>query len=202
MALFFECMLLCAQKLLDTADIVREAMLRQPFKHRRKRSRSAVPDYTASGCLCQFPMRFLAMMSEKPGTIIALMAFRFEFDPFNKALIARFDGRLTLQSAMELHQAVRQRAIATDPSAVIIDLSLVTEFAGSSEDIRRIELLEPANTAERPSIIVAPAIAIYGLARMFQIVGERKRPLLNVVHTMGDALAALGIQSSHFEPLE
>jgi hypothetical protein len=29
MALFFECMLLCAQKVLDTADIVREAMLRQ-----------------------------------------------------------------------------------------------------------------------------------------------------------------------------
>jgi hypothetical protein len=32
MALFFECMLLCAQKELDTADIVREAMLRQPSK--------------------------------------------------------------------------------------------------------------------------------------------------------------------------
>jgi hypothetical protein len=27
MALFYECMLRCAQKLLDTADIVREAML-------------------------------------------------------------------------------------------------------------------------------------------------------------------------------
>jgi len=26
MALFFECMLLCAQKVLDTADIVRDAM--------------------------------------------------------------------------------------------------------------------------------------------------------------------------------
>jgi hypothetical protein len=30
MALFYECMLQCARKLLDTADIVREAMLRQP----------------------------------------------------------------------------------------------------------------------------------------------------------------------------
>jgi hypothetical protein len=30
MALFFECMLLCAQKVLDTADIVREAIYRQP----------------------------------------------------------------------------------------------------------------------------------------------------------------------------
>ena len=29
MALFFECMLQCARKLLDTADIVREAMFHQ-----------------------------------------------------------------------------------------------------------------------------------------------------------------------------
>jgi hypothetical protein len=29
MALFFECMQLCALKVLDTADIVRDAMLRQ-----------------------------------------------------------------------------------------------------------------------------------------------------------------------------
>jgi hypothetical protein len=29
MALFFECMLLCAQKVLDTADIVREAIFQQ-----------------------------------------------------------------------------------------------------------------------------------------------------------------------------
>jgi hypothetical protein len=29
MALFYECMLQCAQKLLDTADIVRDAMFQQ-----------------------------------------------------------------------------------------------------------------------------------------------------------------------------
>ena len=29
MALFYECMLKCARKLLDTADIVRDAMLQQ-----------------------------------------------------------------------------------------------------------------------------------------------------------------------------
>jgi hypothetical protein len=36
MALFFECMLLCAQKLLDTADIVREAIFRQLNLSRRR----------------------------------------------------------------------------------------------------------------------------------------------------------------------
>ena len=37
MALFYECMLKCARKLLDTADIVREAMLRQLPKTKRQR---------------------------------------------------------------------------------------------------------------------------------------------------------------------
>jgi hypothetical protein len=32
MALFYECMLKCARKLLDTADIVREAFYQQPSK--------------------------------------------------------------------------------------------------------------------------------------------------------------------------
>ena len=55
---------------------------------------------------------------------------------------------------------------------------------------------------QRPRIVVAPSTVGFGLARMFQIVGERKRPLLQVVRTMEEALAALGIESPHFEPLE
>jgi hypothetical protein len=37
---------------------------------------------------------------------------------------------------------------------------------------------------------------------MFQIVGEKDRPLLQVVRTLDDALVALAVQSPHFEPLE
>jgi hypothetical protein len=42
----------------------------------------------------------------------------------------------------------------------------------------------------------------FGLARMFQILGEETRPKLQVVRTLNDALVALGAQSPHFEPLE
>jgi len=37
---------------------------------------------------------------------------------------------------------------------------------------------------------------------MLQIVGEKKRPMLQVVHTLGEALAELGVESPRFEPLE
>jgi hypothetical protein len=50
--------------------------------------------------------------------------------------------------------------------------------------------------------IVAPTDFGFGLARKFQMEGEHTRPLLEVVHTMDEALAALGIRSPHFEPLK
>ena len=74
----------------------------------------------------------------------------------------------------------------------------------SAECLRELANEEPAVTdpAKRPRIVIAPTTVGFGLARMFQIVGERKRPLLKVVRTLDEAFAELGIQSPHFEPLE
>ena len=55
---------------------------------------------------------------------------------------------------------------------------------------------------ENPHFIVMPSTSGYGLARMYQIVGKRTQPLVRVVRTLEEALAALGVQSAHFEPLE
>jgi hypothetical protein len=55
---------------------------------------------------------------------------------------------------------------------------------------------------EHPHYIVMLNTTGYGLARMYQIVGELTQPLVSVVRTVDEALAALGFQSAHFEPLE
>jgi hypothetical protein len=46
MALFFECMQLCALKVLDTADIVRDAMLRQLSQFDADWGRPAIREVT------------------------------------------------------------------------------------------------------------------------------------------------------------
>ena len=122
----------------------------------------------------------------------------------NKLLLARFEGRLTDEACIEFYRAIRRYSTATDASAGIWDFSSVTEFAMSSGFIRQLAEQEPAmpNATMRPRIVVAPATVGFGLARMFQLVGERTRPLLKVVHTLDEALAALGIQSPQFEPLD
>ncbi len=130
--------------------------------------------------------------------------FRFEFDPVNKLLLFRYEGRLTDESLAESYRATRKYSTETDASAGIWDLSSVTEFAVSTEFIRQLANQEPAmsDATRRPRVIVAPDAVGFGLSRMFQLIGEPTRPLLNVVRTLDEALAALGVQSPHFEPLE
>ena len=132
------------------------------------------------------------------------MGFRFEFDLENKILLARFEGQLTDESLVEFYRAIRRYSTATDANAGILDFSLVTKFAVSAARVRQLADEEPAmpNATTRPRIIVVPSTAGFGLARMFQIMGEQTRPLLEAVHTLDEALAALGVQSQHFEPLD
>jgi len=129
---------------------------------------------------------------------------RFAFDSRNKILLARLEGRLTDELLAEFYRAVQKYSTATDAAVSVFDCSPVTEFAVSSECIRALASQEPAmpDALRRPRFIVAPTTVGFGLARMFQMLGEPTRPLLRVVHTVDEVLAALGIQSPHFEPLE
>ena len=130
------------------------------------------------------------------------MEFRFEFDAENKILLSRFEGRLTDQSAAAFYEALRKYAAASDAILGIVDFSSTIEFAVSSEMIRQLARQKPAPSAVgRPRVIVAPQTHAFGLFRMFQLEGEHNRPLLQVVRTMEEAYAALGVQAPHFEPL-
>jgi hypothetical protein len=97
---------------------------------------------------------------------------------------------------------IRTNSIATDARAGIFDFSSVTEVALSTAYLQKLARDEPAmiDATRRPRIIVAPTALMFGLSRMFQMLGESTRPLLEVVRTLDAALAALGIQSPSFEP--
>jgi hypothetical protein len=135
---------------------------------------------------------------------MARMAFRFEFDPVNKILLARFEGELTNQSAEEYHDALGKNWRATQPRAGIWDLSGVSDFTVAADFLRSLAKRKPITPGltDHPRFIVVPETVGYGLMRMFQIAGELERPLLHVVRTVDEALTTLGAQSPHFEFLE
>jgi hypothetical protein len=131
------------------------------------------------------------------------MGSRYEFDKDNEVLLVYLDGRLSEESLGSLNLAGEKYWAATKPRAEIIDCSGVTDFAISSERIRQLarQQLTP-DAANRQRVIIVPTVHSFGLARMYQITGEPNRPLVTVVRTMNEALAALGITSPNFEPLD
>jgi hypothetical protein len=86
----------------------------------------------------------------------------------------------------------------------IVDFASVTEVALSTRFLRGLAQCEPVGDATKlPRVIVAPNTFLFGLSRMFQILGERTRPQLQVVKTLDEAFSALGVQPSpHFELLQ
>jgi hypothetical protein len=112
------------------------------------------------------------------------MGYRFEFDRANKILLLRFEGRLTDESLAEIHRVAQIHWAATGARAGIGDYSSATEFPLSAELVRTLArrgapMPEPT---ENPHFIVMPNTTGYGLARMYQIVGERTQPLACLIH--------------------
>jgi hypothetical protein len=131
------------------------------------------------------------------------MALRVEFDPLDKILLLRFEGALTDESIADFYRVIRQHWTAADARMGIVDFSTLTDFALSSDLLHQLAKQEPCipDPTGRPRVIVAPQAHVFGLARMFQIMGETTRPLLHVVHTLDEAFAKLGVQSPRFELL-
>ena len=131
------------------------------------------------------------------------MTYRFEFDPKNKIFLCRMGGAVTDESLKECYWAVAKRAAVTPHNFGILDMSGVTKMDVSAGTLRELAYSEPAmpNPSTQPRFFVAPAPHIYGLARMYQSLGEGKRPLLKVVSTMVEVYEMLGISESPFEPI-
>ncbi len=131
------------------------------------------------------------------------MPYQFEFNAEHKILLLRSEGRLTDTLMSELYWLVKKYSIATDAAAGIWDLSAVTQFDVSPEFLRALVDRGPAmpDATRRPRFVVAPTLGL-AISRMVEIASARNNPLLKIVLSRDEALAALGVQSPHFEPLE
>ena len=113
------------------------------------------------------------------------------------------ETRITDELLGEVYKAGRQYAIATDAYAGILDYSSVTQVEISAAFVHQLALEEPSmpRARQRGRIVVAKDGVAFGLARMFQMLGEATRPLFLAVRTFDEALEALGVECPQFEPL-
>ena len=130
------------------------------------------------------------------------MTYRFDHDAGNGILRLRYIGQISDELIKKAYKATPAAVMKTNPRGMIIDLSEVTKFDVSPQTIH--ELAEYQPTVKDPSvprIIVAPTPYLFGMSRMFQILGESKRPMLQVLSSTDEAYAQLDIAKPEFKPL-
>jgi hypothetical protein len=128
--------------------------------------------------------------------------FQFEFDPANRLLVCRAIGVVTEESLREFYRLVGKYVVLTQPEAGIADLSSVTSFRASPETIRALaESPPPMSDPKVPRYLVATSDHVYAMCRMFELQGEKTRPLLRVVRTIDEAYALLDIHQPRLEPV-
>lgn len=129
------------------------------------------------------------------------MAIVVDFDATNNILRGTLDGRMTGAILLNFYAAATKYMASHPPCRGILDLSGVTEFEVSSNAIRQIAAAPPAFPTGYMRVLVIPKDFIFGLARMFQILGERTRPELQVVRTLDEAYRLLKVESPEFRPV-
>src|SRR5579883_2925995 len=105
------------------------------------------------------------------------MPYHFDFDPVNRILRCRVEGVLGEEVLKECYAVTRKYLAIALPDAGVFDLSAVTSFEISARTVRLHAELPPAvPDTSLPRFIVAPNDTIFGMARMFQLLGEATRP--------------------------
>ena len=130
----------------------------------------------------------------------ALVSYRFDFDPILRIARFRLEGHISDEGLREYYAAATRFAALTNPAAGLLDASGVTSFDVSPKTVHELSSLPPNIADPRlPRVVIAPSPAVFGMARMFGMLGERTRPNLHIVHTEREALTILGVVNPRFE---
>jgi hypothetical protein len=124
-----------------------------------------------------------------------------DFDVKNNVLRGTLEGRMNGAMLLDFYMRATKYVESHPPCRGILDFSGVTDFEVSGDAIRRVAAAPPALPAGYIRVLVIPQTFIYGLARMFQILGEKTRPELQVVRTLKEAYRLLGVEFPDFHPI-
>jgi hypothetical protein len=119
------------------------------------------------------------------------MGCSVSIDPEKGIVYSTYFGDLDVESVES-----QRRAMLADPRfnpsfSEIIDMIDVTDVKCSVEDMRALASAESPFAREAKRAIIAPHDLTYGMARMFQILGQETRPNLVVVRTMKEAMQVI-----------
>ena len=130
------------------------------------------------------------------------MTYRFDHDAAHGILRLRYIGKISDELIKKAYKATPEAVLKTNPRGMIVDLTEVTQFDVSTQTIHELADYQPTvKDPSVPRIIVAPTPYLFGMSRMFQILGEHTRPMLQVMSSADEAYAQLEVTEPKFKPL-
>jgi hypothetical protein len=129
------------------------------------------------------------------------VAFVLDFDAKHNILRVTLEGHVTDAILVEAYAAMARCAAARPACRGIADITGVTKFDVSNTTVRRLAETAPAIPTAQVRVFVAPTTFVYGMARMFQMLGEKTRPNLHIARTLNEAYSLLQVESPEFDPV-
>jgi len=130
------------------------------------------------------------------------MPYHFEFDSEHRILLLAYEGDVQGGEIGNANQDMAQHVARLKPSCGIADLSRVKTLDVPADTLRTAARQPAPYPEQTPRFIVAPTDYLFGMARMYEIMANRRHEKLRVVRSRKEALAALGVREPKFERLE
>lgn len=122
------------------------------------------------------------------------MPLTIEINTTARTVYSKFTGAINESEVHAVGPHLAQRSDFDPTFSHIIDFSAVTSANVSTNFIRVLAQERPLFDREARQIIVAPQAHIFALSRMAQILRERQLPNIQVVRSLHEACAILGIE--------
>ncbi len=129
------------------------------------------------------------------------MGVFLSFDELHQVLYIRFEGVVTDDVFLSRYQQVREWMASNGPFSHISDFRDVTSFEVTPHGIDQLALRSPLVPDGFFRIVLAPQDEIFGMARMFGMLGSATRNKVYVVRTVAEAYHLLGVKSLDLHPV-
>jgi hypothetical protein len=129
------------------------------------------------------------------------MGVFLHFDELNRVLFIRFKGTVTDDVLLDRYRQVREWLAIHGHFSNISDFTDVTSFEVTAQGVTQLAATSPLVPDEFLRIMVAPQDEVFGMTRMFEVLGSPTRNNVRIVRTVAEAYRLVGIEAPEFSPV-
>jgi hypothetical protein len=129
------------------------------------------------------------------------MGTSLSFDEAQRVLVVRFEGTLTDEVARLRYRQLATWFVVHGYCSNVTDFSGLTSFTVTTRTIRELAANAPLVPNGYLRIIVAPQDSVFGLGRMYEMLGSGTRDMVHVVRTIAQAYELLGVEHLGLQPV-